>query len=65
MTTITTNYNVLLKFNEAKNREALRVKKLLTHEEFLLFLIKLYKRVEGDTTVLNNVWEKVKGEMES
>lgn len=50
-------------FNEAKNHEALRVKKPLTHEEFMLFLVKLYKRVEGDTTVLNNVWEKVKGEM--
>ncbi len=62
MSTITAASGILLKFNEAKTNEALRVKKTLTHEEFLLFLIKLYKRVEGDTAVLNNVWEKVKVE---
>lgn len=58
--TITVPYETLLMFNEVKTQEAVRVKKQLTHDEFLTFLTKLYKRVGGDTFVLDAAWEKVK-----
>lgn len=60
MSTITVPSEVLLMFNDAKTQEALRLKEPLTHEDFLKFLIKVYKRVVGDTIVLNSAWEKVK-----
>lgn len=60
--TITVPFETLLQFNEVKTHEALRVKEPLTHDEFLRFMIKLYKRVGGDSLVLDAAWEKVKAE---
>ena len=60
--TITVPAQTLLMFNEVKMHEAVRVREPITHEEFVLFLIKLYKRVGGDSLVLDAAWEKVKAE---
>jgi len=51
--------------NEIKSREAQRIKRGLTHDQILLFLSRLYNRVQGDTSVLDGVWEKIKTEQSS
>ncbi len=51
--------NVRFMINEAEGKEGLRVKRALTHEEFIVFLTHLYKRVAGDTMALDAAWEKV------
>ncbi len=58
--TITVPLKTLLMFNEVKTQEAFRVKEQLTHDDFLIFMIKLYKRVSGDTLVLDTAWKRVK-----
>ena len=60
--TIAVPHEVLLKFNEVKAQEAARIKKKITNDEFLIYLTKLYKRVGGDTFVLDAAWEGVKAE---
>lgn len=60
MSTITVPPETLLRVNEVKNQEALRIKEQITHEEFLIFLSYLYKRVAGDTMALDAAWEKVR-----
>lgn len=60
MSTITVPPETLLRVNEVKNQEALRIKKQITHEEFLIFVSYLYKRVAGDTMALDAAWEKVR-----
>lgn len=57
---VSDNFRFLL--NEVEGKEGLRVKRALTHEEFLTFLTHLYKRVAGDTMVLDAAWEKARGE---
>jgi len=61
-TAINVSDKVRFLINEVEGKEGVRVKKALTHEEFLLFLAHLYKRVAGDTMVLDAAWEKVRGE---
>jgi len=62
MSTITVPPLTLLRINEVKNQEALRIKKQITHDEFIIFMTKLYKRVGGDTLALDAAWERVKAE---
>lgn len=52
-----------LLFSGVKNQEALRRGKDITHEEFIIFLIKLYTRVGGDTMALDAAWAKVREEI--
>lgn len=58
-TAINVSDKVRLLINEVEGKEGVRVKRPLTHEEFLTFLTCVYKRVEGDTMVLDAAWEKV------
>jgi secreted Zn-dependent insulinase-like peptidase len=60
VSTITVPPEIILRVNEVKNQEALRIKKQITHEEFLMFMTKLYKRVAGDSFVLDAAWEKAR-----
>lgn len=61
MTTISVPSETLIILNSVKAQEALRLKRPVTHDEFIVFLSKLYTRVSGDTRVLDGVWEKIKG----
>lgn len=58
-TAINVSDKVRFLINEVEGKEGVRVKRALTHEEFLMFLTYVYKRVEGDTMVLDAAWEKV------
>uniref|UniRef100_A0A6H1ZWP3 Uncharacterized protein n=1 Tax=viral metagenome TaxID=1070528 RepID=A0A6H1ZWP3_9ZZZZ len=58
-TAINVSDNVRFLINEVEGKEGLRVKRALTHEEFIMFLTYLYKRVAGDTMALDAAWEKV------
>ncbi len=60
-TAINVSDRVRMMINEVESVEALRVKRALTHEEFMMFLTCLYKRVSGDTLVLDAAWDKIKG----
>lgn len=59
MTTISLPSETLLVLNTVKAQEAQRLKRPVTHAEFIAFLSKLYTRVSGDTRVLDGVWEKI------
>lgn len=59
-TAINVSDNVRLLINEVEAKEGLRVRRPLTHEEFIMFLTHLYKRVAGDTMALDAAWEKVR-----
>lgn len=61
-TAINVSDDVRLLINEVEAKEGVRLKKVLTHEDFLLFLTCLYKRVEGDTMALDAAWDRVKRE---
>ena len=60
-TAINVSDNVRFMINEVEGKEGLRVQRALTHEEFIMFLTCLYKRVEGDTMALDAAWERVGG----
>lgn len=59
-TAINVSDNVRFLINEVEGKEGVRVKKALTHEEFLTFLAHLYKRVSGDTMALDAAWDMVR-----
>lgn len=59
-TAINVSDKVRFLINEAEGIEGLRVKRALTHEEFLMFLTCLYKRVAGDTMALDAAWDKTR-----
>lgn len=61
-TAINVSDKVRFLINEVEGKEGARVKRALTHEEFLTFLTCVYKRVEGDTMVLDAAWEKARVE---
>lgn len=60
VSTLKISEKTIFLFNEIKNREAQRRGTYLKHEDFLSFLLALYKQVEGDSVVFNTAWEKVK-----
>ncbi|MDD3813246.1 MAG: hypothetical protein PHZ02_01260 [Desulfocapsaceae bacterium] len=62
-TAINMSRKTRLLFSGVKNQEALRKGKTIPHEDFILFLTELYKRVSGDTIVLDDAWEKAKKEI--
>lgn len=61
-TAINVSDKVRFMINEIEGKEGLRVQRALTHEEFIMFLTCLYKRVAGDTMALDAAWEKVRSE---
>ncbi len=59
MATLTLEPALLAFFNELKGHEGKRINKVLTHKEFLTFLLIEYQAVQGDTPVMNSIWAKV------
>ncbi len=60
MATLTLEPALLAYFNELKGHEGKRINKVLTHKEFLTFLLIEYQAIQGDTLVLNSVWAKMR-----
>lgn len=59
MATLTLEPALLAYFNELKGHEGRRINKILTHQQFLTFLLVEYQAVQGDVFVLNSIWKKV------
>lgn len=59
MATLTLEPALLAYFNELKGHEGRRVNKILTHQQFMTFLLVEYQAVQGDDPVLNSIWKKI------
>lgn len=62
MATLTLEPALLAYFNELKGHEGKRINKVLTHREFMTFLLVEYQTLLGDSLLLNIVWKKINKE---
>ncbi|MBU3965903.1 MAG: hypothetical protein KKG76_00790 [Euryarchaeota archaeon] len=59
MATLTLEPALLAYFNELKGHEGKKINKVLTHKEFMTYLLEVYQTTKGDFMVRKFAWDKI------